>query len=354
MATRYAVASGNWSNPATWDGGTLPVAGDDVYANGKIVTIDAGLTTQNVALISNEPNGSIVAGGAFYLSSNSTLLADVIRAGTTHCVYLNGAGITCSVIAGSIYGSSAGGYAGVYINAASTLNIVAGAVHGGNFNSVPAAGISINSGTVTITGDVFGSPVNNQTAGVYITNATSVSILGTATGGPAGASGVHNSSALTVDVSVSKANDYPNSGCTAAALGTYQQNNSGAIRVDAMIFGSGGIPPVYGRHYIRDAGTNYVQMRQSNAGAVTVIGEVPNDYPLPADVRSGVSYDFGAKIGTCAVPPAGSVALGVPVGATTGTAALSPEALLGTALKTRLENCATVQTTGDQLAAFGA
>lgn len=53
-------------------------------------------------------------------------------------------------------------------------------------------------------------------------------------------------------------------------------------------------------------------------------------------------------------PPAGSVALGVPVDATVGTAALSPTALLGADLKARLENCATVQTTGDQLAAFGA
>jgi hypothetical protein len=73
---------------------------------------------------------------------------------------------------------------------------------------------------------------------------------------------------------------------------------------------------------------------------------------MPNNVRSGVSYNFGASVGTCAVPPAGSVALGVPVDATTGTAALSAAALLGTDLKARLENCATVQTTGDQLAAL--
>lgn len=40
MAIRYAVASGNWSNTATWDGGTLPGAGDTVYLNNKLVDID--------------------------------------------------------------------------------------------------------------------------------------------------------------------------------------------------------------------------------------------------------------------------------------------------------------------------
>ncbi len=40
MAVRYAVASGNWSNTATWDGGTLPTSADDVYADGNEVAYD--------------------------------------------------------------------------------------------------------------------------------------------------------------------------------------------------------------------------------------------------------------------------------------------------------------------------
>ena len=60
--------------------------------------------------------------------------------------------------------------------------------------------------------------------------------------------------------------------------------------------GSGGWPASTGRHFIRDAGTNYSKMRQTNAGLVTVMGEVSNDYPIPADVRNGVPYAFGDAV----------------------------------------------------------
>ncbi len=48
---------------------------------------------------------------------------------------------------------------------------------------------------------------------------------------------------------------------------------------------------------------------------------------VPSDVRSGIVYANGNLTGTCAVPAAGSVALGVPVDATTGTAVLTPGAI---------------------------
>jgi hypothetical protein len=51
--------------------------------------------------------------------------------------------------------------------------------------------------------------------------------------------------------------------------------------------------------------------------------------PIAANVRSGVSYGGGNITGSCAVPAAGSVALGVPVDGTTGTAVLTPEAVWG-------------------------
>jgi hypothetical protein len=49
--------------------------------------------------------------------------------------------------------------------------------------------------------------------------------------------------------------------------------------------------------------------------------------PAASNVRDGVSYASGALTGTCKVPAAGSVALGVPVDATTGTAVLTPAAI---------------------------
>ena len=62
MANRYAVASGNWSNTATWNGGTLPTSADDVYSNNFTVAVD-----QNIDVLSlrNTAAAPIVAGGTF-------------------------------------------------------------------------------------------------------------------------------------------------------------------------------------------------------------------------------------------------------------------------------------------------
>jgi hypothetical protein len=51
------------------------------------------------------------------------------------------------------------------------------------------------------------------------------------------------------------------------------------------------------------------------------------DQADPSDVRSGTSYASGLLTGTCAVPPAASVSLGVPVDATTGTASVDASEL---------------------------
>lgn len=44
MATRFATATGFWSNTAIWDGGTLPLSDDTVHPNGFTVTIDTDVT----------------------------------------------------------------------------------------------------------------------------------------------------------------------------------------------------------------------------------------------------------------------------------------------------------------------
>lgn len=48
MAVRVAIASGNWSNTATWTGGIVPSAGDDVYSNQNIITIDVNTTVNSI------------------------------------------------------------------------------------------------------------------------------------------------------------------------------------------------------------------------------------------------------------------------------------------------------------------
>lgn len=97
MAERWAVSAGVWSDPATWNGGTLPDVTDDVYSNGFIVTIDVDVTVLSL----NSRSGTIpVAGGKFISNLTRTVNADVYG-GTTDCLELN----NNSVLNGNSYGS---------------------------------------------------------------------------------------------------------------------------------------------------------------------------------------------------------------------------------------------------------
>jgi hypothetical protein len=48
MALRAAVASGNWSNPAIWNGGLLPTVGDVVASNNFTITIDQNINVDRI------------------------------------------------------------------------------------------------------------------------------------------------------------------------------------------------------------------------------------------------------------------------------------------------------------------
>lgn len=75
MANRYAVATGIWSDTATWDGGTLPQAGDVVRPNGFIVTIDQDI---NVTELTNNASSPAVALGSFTFGVGRNITADII------------------------------------------------------------------------------------------------------------------------------------------------------------------------------------------------------------------------------------------------------------------------------------
>jgi hypothetical protein len=67
MALRVAVASGNWSSTATWNGGVLPTVGDVVASNNFTVTIDVNI---NVDSITNAAQG--IVGMVPNMTSNTT------------------------------------------------------------------------------------------------------------------------------------------------------------------------------------------------------------------------------------------------------------------------------------------
>lgn len=97
MANRYAIIAGNWSSTATWDGGTLPTASDDVYANNKNVNID-----QNISVLSlrNTANIGITAGGTFTFNTQNVTaeITDNIYMNPTSIAFISITAITGTVL----------------------------------------------------------------------------------------------------------------------------------------------------------------------------------------------------------------------------------------------------------------
>jgi hypothetical protein len=118
--------------------------------------------------------------------------------------------------------------------------------------------------------------------------------------------------------------------------------------------------------YLVDPTPTAARLRYAKSGVGTYSDFFTADYgPFnqanASDVRSGVSYASGLLTGTCNVPSANSVALGIPVDNTVGLAVLRPQDIWNmstlslTAVGTigdRLKNVSTVATVGSQLAAL--
>lgn len=75
MGLKWAVATGNWSDGATWNDGIVPGANDDVFADGKTVTIDqniAARTLRTTQRLSGIATGG-TAGGSFTCSTTRSV-----------------------------------------------------------------------------------------------------------------------------------------------------------------------------------------------------------------------------------------------------------------------------------------
>lgn len=211
MADRYAVATGNWSDTATWDGGTLPGAGDVVRPNGYTITIDQNIT---VAEIRNDASSPAVAGGGFLITSGGiSVTCDLIFAWSSlnfisisHSTGLvsiasslknqnNGAPCRCLYITGSgdidISGDilQAVWYttlnATVYYNSSGSCSFT-GNIQAGYSGSISPTGnvegaFAAFQGSVTINGTIFGSSANSG-YGLFVFGG-SVTVVGSIIGG---------------------------------------------------------------------------------------------------------------------------------------------------------------------------
>lgn len=305
MADKYPLANGNWSDAANWNDGTKPVAGDNVYADGKTVTVDEDAT---VASVRTTQRSGGTAGGGFTLAAGITLTADVI-AGTTPCMTRNAAGADSYVVGNVTGGSSSYSY-GVY---------------------------NVSTGTVSITGDVSAGSTSTS-LGIYNSSTGTISITGDVSGGSASNSyGVNNASTGTISITgnVSAGTSGGSHGVYSTTYGHIRLAGNQVCSVSGAAVGT---QAVCVRKLAMSDGDN-TTTAYAEAGDLlgTYSGETVSHYgllvgpfghPATADVRDGTVYGPSAELeGTLAVPAAGSVALGVPVDATEGTAVLTQAAV---------------------------
>ena len=170
MAERWAVATGNWSSAATWNGGTLPDASDDVHANGFTITIDQDVT---VLSLRTTAGTTPVAGGGFTTSGSRTVNADSV-AGTTTCLTVNAGGVQN----GNSTGGSASGAHGSYIQIGGIQNgnSTGGSASGAYGSYIQIVGIQNGNSTGGSASGAYGSSVQN--GGIQNGNSTGGSASG--------------------------------------------------------------------------------------------------------------------------------------------------------------------------------
>jgi hypothetical protein len=352
MAIRYAVATGNWSSTATWNGGTLPTSADDVYTNGFVVTINQDI---NVISLSNKLAVGVIAGGSFRISSiNVNIVATTITGGSALLLNFFNYNAILTITANTMTGDSfivlelnnmSGGV--VTINA----NLVSNSI-----NTTPLLNvIGIQPTSLTINGNLTANNANILSSNSATNN---IAINGFAQSSSLNSALFITGNAITNNITLTKAISI-NQGL-AAIINNGSLSN---VTVKEIEQGNFGQVPISG--YVRlstASGAFYKGI--TPAGAVRrlsdpadIAGQVPNQ----SDVRFGVTYESGAKTGTAYIPAAASVGFGVPVDNTTGTAALTPASVWDAATSSlttsgsigeRLKNASTVDTTGDQFAAL--
>ena len=382
MALKYPSANGNWSNAANWNGGTVPVPGDDVRANGFTVTIDVDIDVLQISTVALAP---AAAGGVFSVTTNRNITAN-INAGTTTCLS-SASGIIVTII-GNINAGSANAVNGVnFTNAGSVLNVTGNVVAGSSVNvqyginssgtvnfignatgsavGFGSAAININTGGVlNLTGIITGGSAANTSYGVQ--NAGNGTYNGTMTGGSAGSSvgtritaGVHTinsncfggTSSGSHGITLLNATATINGSCTGgnvagshaysiststatfngSVIGSSASSGSFAINVadsasnvvvSQMTFGTLGSVPVSGFVKFKNAGPTVTILKANNTNQ-QLVDPVTTDIPIAGDVRDGVTYASGSLTGTLKVPPATAVSVGVPVDNTVGTAVIT-------------------------------
>lgn len=273
MAEYWPIANGIWSTRTNWltaenqEAGSLPMSGDDVYADGKTIFIDID-TSVNSINTAARPQGSL--GGGFILNNNISLTANSVIPGSTTCLSF----------------------------------------------------VSASPSSATIYGNIYGSLIFSSGYGLDNTSTGRIDIIGTCEGRKT--QGVFNSSTGTIFIN--KIVGAPGNFELGYSPGLSNSQN-GSVYVKEIEFGARGTNPITGPIFVIPTDNNTVA-GYTSANQLIAFFEpslVPNTLPPVSSVKFGTIYSNGTLSGTMILPPASATQIGILIGSdgTEGTAFLS-------------------------------
>jgi hypothetical protein len=357
MAIINALKTGLWSDPTVGVSGATEF--DQVHCNGFDVTVDVDVT---VIHLSSRADGGGVAGGRFIIGGNITITADIFG-GTSNNGALVDSSLYTAIVIGDVYGGDLPtSQRGIWGNFSGVVHVV-GNVYAGIGNG--SIGVSVsNSSQVVIAGDVVGAlagSTNGLNAGGNASS--SVDVVGIVygsigiglvqtggtvrVGGAQGGSsspGISVTGGVSLDVGeaiggtgtsvygVSRTGNVPvtvdraTGGTGAFSYGVYNGFDNNNVTVKSLDFRTARATPIagYGFRFDNSDDDVWPVFMSDGVSEDNMLYELSAaDHAAIADVRKDTVYSHGNLTGTLAVPPAGSVALGVPVDDTVGTAAVT-------------------------------
>jgi hypothetical protein len=278
--------------------------------------IVAGLTSGAHGILNNATSGTISFSGvvfqgsgnssAFNNASTGTLLitnGTISGGGTNNGVAISNSSTgTVTINSATINGGSNGGTSAINNNASGAIIITGATITGGTGGSGQYAVINAAGGSIAIISSTLtaGSATTAQAA--VINNSTGTVSITLSTFNASVISPAFSGSSISANVTLQ---------------GSQYDNANGVVAISCIKYKIGTTPTLMRYRKALDGTSTFLTLYTADFG---VFGNPPID-----DVRSGVNYGGGGLTGTAAIPAAGSVALGVPVDATTGTAVLTIE-----------------------------
>ena len=356
----YTAASGNWSTAANWNGGTLPTAADDVYADGKAVVIDTNVTVLSIR--TTQRSGGTV-GGTFTISAAGITVnctSSGILSATSGGALLITATTGTTTLNSNLTGGATNNFIACTLSGATTLNITGNLLSGIATNT---HGLSVSSTSIiTITGNVTGGSSTGNA--VLITSAATITVTGNLIGGTSTGTAISNTTvAATINIignvtsqvsagilsgvaSVVTVQGIVTSSNTIAAVSL--SSTSALFTFSGQAINNNNVMAIYSP-VVKLYTANTVQwtFQNTTGGTKTLYSAgIALGNPATTDVRNGTTYGASSELtGTLIVPSPSNVVAGVQTDNTVGTYSTTP-ALIATEIFTKLLSNSDFNTAG--------